>query len=122
MPFAVYYLIPEIATDVEGVQSPCCDELSWDGMIDNFLVLLSEAHQMRVDHPRYPIAQVMVEIVSGAISAHRECLVGATTRTMEKNLKAQVKELMAGNAWLVSQPMPGRRSRVSMKRYLGLPN
>ncbi len=31
-------------------------KLSWQGMIDNFLALLDEAHQLRVDHPRYPIS------------------------------------------------------------------
>jgi glycosyltransferase involved in cell wall biosynthesis len=31
-------------------------KLSWIGMIDNFLALLDEAHQLRVDHPRYPIS------------------------------------------------------------------
>ncbi|MEQ1583235.1 MAG: glycosyltransferase [Candidatus Nitrotoga sp.] len=31
-------------------------KLSWEGMVDNFLVLLDEAHQLRVDHPRYPIS------------------------------------------------------------------
>jgi glycosyltransferase involved in cell wall biosynthesis len=31
-------------------------KLSWEGMIDNFLALLDEAHQLRVDHPRYPIS------------------------------------------------------------------
>jgi glycosyltransferase involved in cell wall biosynthesis len=31
-------------------------KLSWNGMIDNFLALLDEAHQLRVDHPRYPIS------------------------------------------------------------------
>ena len=31
-------------------------KLSWRGMIDNFLALLDEAHQLRVDHPRYPIS------------------------------------------------------------------
>ncbi|MFZ1545574.1 MAG: glycosyltransferase, partial [Candidatus Nitrotoga sp.] len=29
-------------------------KLSWEGMIGNFLGLLEEAHQLRVDHPRYP--------------------------------------------------------------------
>ncbi|MCX5855301.1 MAG: glycosyltransferase [Deltaproteobacteria bacterium] len=32
-------------------------KLSWEGMIDNFLALLDEAHQLRIDHPRYPISQ-----------------------------------------------------------------
>ena len=31
-------------------------KLSWESMIDNFLVLLDEAHQLRVDLPRYPIS------------------------------------------------------------------
>jgi glycosyltransferase involved in cell wall biosynthesis len=31
-------------------------KLSWEGMIDNFMALLDEAHQFRVDHPRYPIS------------------------------------------------------------------
>jgi hypothetical protein len=31
-------------------------KLSWQGMIDNFLSLLDEAHQLRVSHPRYPIS------------------------------------------------------------------
>jgi glycosyltransferase involved in cell wall biosynthesis len=31
-------------------------KLSWEGMIDNFLALLDEAHQLRIDHPRYPIS------------------------------------------------------------------
>ena len=31
-------------------------KLSWAGMIDNFLALLDEAHQLRIDHPRYPIS------------------------------------------------------------------
>ncbi|MDO9102282.1 MAG: glycosyltransferase [Candidatus Nitrotoga sp.] len=31
-------------------------KLSWEGMIDNFLALLDEAHQLRVDHPRYSIS------------------------------------------------------------------
>jgi glycosyltransferase involved in cell wall biosynthesis len=32
-------------------------KLSWQGMIDNFLSFLDEAHQLRVDHPRYPISK-----------------------------------------------------------------
>ncbi len=31
-------------------------KLSWEGMIDHFLALLDEAHQLRIDHPRYPIS------------------------------------------------------------------
>jgi glycosyltransferase involved in cell wall biosynthesis len=31
-------------------------KLSWEGMIENFLALLDEAHQLRIDHPRYPIS------------------------------------------------------------------
>jgi len=31
-------------------------KLSWEGMIDNFLALLDEAHLLRVNHPRYPIS------------------------------------------------------------------
>ena len=31
-------------------------ELSWEGMIDRFLALLDEAHQLRTDRPRYPIS------------------------------------------------------------------
>ena len=31
-------------------------ELSWERMIDHFLALLDEAHQLRIDHPRYPIS------------------------------------------------------------------
>src|SRR5450759_5585780 len=31
-------------------------KLSWGGMIDNFLAYLDEAHQLRVDYPRYPIS------------------------------------------------------------------
>ncbi|MHB8909187.1 MAG: glycosyltransferase [Syntrophales bacterium] len=31
-------------------------QLSWEGMIDHFLALLDEAHQLRVNHPRYPIS------------------------------------------------------------------
>jgi glycosyltransferase involved in cell wall biosynthesis len=30
-------------------------KLSWEGMIDDFQSLLAEAHQLRVDRPRYPI-------------------------------------------------------------------
>lgn len=32
-------------------------KLSWDGMIDNFLSILDEAHRLRIDHPRYPIGK-----------------------------------------------------------------
>lgn len=31
-------------------------KLSWEGMIDNFIALLAEAHQLKIDHPRYPIS------------------------------------------------------------------
>ncbi len=31
-------------------------KLSWDSMVDRFLALLDDAHQLRVDHPRYPIS------------------------------------------------------------------
>jgi glycosyltransferase involved in cell wall biosynthesis len=31
-------------------------KLSWERMIYNFLALLDEAHQLRIDHPRYPIS------------------------------------------------------------------
>jgi glycosyltransferase involved in cell wall biosynthesis len=31
-------------------------KLSWEGMIDHFLKILDEAHQLRVDHPRFPIS------------------------------------------------------------------
>jgi glycosyltransferase involved in cell wall biosynthesis len=31
-------------------------KLSWEGMIDHFLALLDEAHQLRIDQPRYPIS------------------------------------------------------------------
>jgi glycosyltransferase involved in cell wall biosynthesis len=32
------------------------EKLSWEGMIDRFLSLLAEAHQLRIDRPRYPIS------------------------------------------------------------------
>jgi len=31
-------------------------KLSWDGMINTFLSLLDQAHQLRVEHPRYPVS------------------------------------------------------------------
>ncbi|MHB8139508.1 MAG: glycosyltransferase [Smithellaceae bacterium] len=31
-------------------------KLSWEGMIDHFIAILGEAHQLRVNHPRYPIS------------------------------------------------------------------
>lgn len=31
-------------------------KLSWDGMINNFMTFMNEAHRLRVDHPRYPIS------------------------------------------------------------------
>jgi glycosyltransferase involved in cell wall biosynthesis len=31
-------------------------KLSWEGMIDKFLAILGEAHQLRVDHPRNPVS------------------------------------------------------------------
>jgi glycosyltransferase involved in cell wall biosynthesis/uncharacterized coiled-coil protein SlyX len=58
-------------------------KLSWQGMIENFLGLLDEAHQLRVDLPRYPIspnfgkelASLSIECKSDAweqIAAERE--------------------------------------------------
>ena len=32
-------------------------KLSWEGMIDHFLALLDEAHELRITQPRYPISQ-----------------------------------------------------------------
>lgn len=34
-------------------------KLSWEGMIDHFLKILDEAHQLRVDHPRFPISPLL---------------------------------------------------------------
>ena len=31
-------------------------KLSWEGMVDNFLILIDESHQLRIKHPRYPIS------------------------------------------------------------------
>lgn len=31
-------------------------KLSWESMIENFQAIMEEAHQLRVDHPRYPIS------------------------------------------------------------------
>lgn len=31
--------------------------MSWDGMVDNFLACLDEAHQLRIEHPRNPISR-----------------------------------------------------------------
>ncbi len=37
-------------------KSIAASKLSWEGMIDNFLAFLDEAHQLRVEYPRYPIS------------------------------------------------------------------
>jgi len=48
------------STEVQQMSKQCKalaeSKLSWEGMIDNFLVFLEEAHQLRIDHPRYPIS------------------------------------------------------------------
>ena len=48
------------STELQQMSKQCkslaASKLSWEGMIDNFLALLDEAHQLRVDHPRYPIS------------------------------------------------------------------
>lgn len=37
-------------------QALAASKLSWEGMVDNFLSRLDEAHQLRVNQPRYPIS------------------------------------------------------------------
>jgi len=77
-------------------------KLSWDGMIDNFLALLNEAHQLRIDHPRYPISlnfgcELASQLLPGANNAAtaREQIIAA--------MQAQVQDLQKDNAWLSSQ-------------------
>jgi glycosyltransferase involved in cell wall biosynthesis len=83
-------------------------KLSWDGMIDNFLALLNEAHQLRTDHPRYPISQNFGrELVLGNIwlTSQRDAW-EKTAAEREQSivvLQAQVQDLQTGNAWLTSQ-------------------
>jgi Glycosyl transferases group 1 len=47
--------------ELEQMSNQCkaiaSSKLSWKDMIDNFLVLLDEAHQLRVDHPRLLISR-----------------------------------------------------------------
>jgi glycosyltransferase involved in cell wall biosynthesis len=37
-------------------QALAASKFSWEGMVENFLTVLDEAHQLRVDHPRNPIS------------------------------------------------------------------
>lgn len=47
-------------------------KLSWDGMIDNFIALLAQAHQLRIEHPRNPISTNFAkELVSLALEYKR---------------------------------------------------
>jgi len=47
-------------------------KLSWAGMINKFLILLDEAHQLRVDHPRYPISPGFgLELASQSLECKR---------------------------------------------------
>jgi len=79
-------------------------KLSWEGMIDKFLALLDEAHQLRANHPRYPVspgfgrelAQVQYLLTSNDwLKLHRE--------PWDKTLQAHVQDLQTRNAWLLSQ-------------------
>ena len=47
---------PELHQMSKQCGALAASKLSWEGMIDNFLVLLDEAHRLRIDHPRYPIS------------------------------------------------------------------
>jgi len=47
---------PELQQMSQKCKALAASKLSWDGMIDKFLALLNEAHQLRIDHPRYPIS------------------------------------------------------------------
>ena len=48
------------STELQKMSKKCkalaSSKLSWVGMVNNFLVLLDEAHQLRVEDPRYPIS------------------------------------------------------------------
>jgi glycosyltransferase involved in cell wall biosynthesis len=48
------------STELRQMSKQCkaliASKLSWDEMVDQFLVLLDEAHKLRIDHPRYPIS------------------------------------------------------------------
>lgn len=56
---AIYRLLSNPAESKQmskKCKSLAASKLSWDGMIDNFLAFLDEAHHLRVNHPRYPIS------------------------------------------------------------------
>ena len=47
-------------------------KLSWASMIDNFTILLDEAHQLRVNHPRFPISLAFArELASQSLEHQR---------------------------------------------------
>jgi glycosyltransferase involved in cell wall biosynthesis len=53
-------------------KSLAASKLSWDGMIDNFLAIVDEAHQLRIDHPRYPISPGFgLELASQSLECKR---------------------------------------------------
>jgi glycosyltransferase involved in cell wall biosynthesis len=79
-------------------------KLSWEGMIDKFLSLVNEAHQLRVDQPRHPISPGFGrELAQGQWLAFGNDLLMLQHEPLDKALKTQVQDLMAGNAWLKSQ-------------------
>jgi hypothetical protein len=56
----------------EQCKAIATSKLSWDGMIDNFMTLLAQAHQLRIEHPRNPISPSFgKELVSLALEYKR---------------------------------------------------
>ncbi|HEY5503598.1 MAG TPA: glycosyltransferase, partial [Sedimentisphaerales bacterium] len=83
-------------------------KLSWEGMIDNFLALLDESHQFRIDQPRYPISPSFGrELALGNVwlTSQRDTWEKTATEREQSiaALQAQVQDLQTGNAWLTSQ-------------------
>ena len=93
-------------------------KLLWDGMVDKLLAFMNEAHQLRVDYPRYPIspdfgrelAQVQYLLTGHAwLALQREPWekhLRAQVQYLQANaqgLQASMQDLQTGNEWLKSQ-------------------
>lgn len=68
----------------EQCKAIATSKLSWDGMIENFMTLLAQAHQLRIEHPRNPISPSFgKELVSLALEYKR---LGETVDRLSKSV------------------------------------
>lgn len=68
-------------------------KFSWDGMIDNFLTLLSEAHQLMASHPRFPFSPGFGrELASQSIECKRLSII-ASRPWHSKGSKAMLNDI-----------------------------